>query len=369
MAGPHPALLDLAADRPLARQVDWDRLVASAVEHRMGGLLWSRVRTGEIHCPTVWKEQLAGADVVVRSRHRRIWEALASVNRRLGALDVEFAVIKGVPAEARWYARAGERPCRDLDLLIGPGDVGRIGEVLAALDPEHELRDHAAELVELGLVQSFDLVVDGMAVDLHVDLFKLGPPCRHPERLFARTVPLVLPDGGTVRAVDAELSLVHFLLHLNRDSYCWLLGFADVARLLAGEDLDWEAIGRLVADEGLEAPVWGGLNAVTTTLGVPAPSRSPQGCRASLWRALWRPSVRLQGDMGWVRYRRRPNWLPVVVDMGLPPVIAWSWRQLVLSPTLVAHTNPGRRGPWWWRLIRGRWGRAVERRRAVRRLR
>jgi len=371
MARPHPALVELAARRspPSSSLGDWDALLRSAVEHRMTGLLWSRVRTGELECPPPWKAQLAGEDVLVRARHRRLWDVLGAVTRELSLLGVEAAVIKGVPAEARWYDRVGERPCRDIDLLLAPTDVPRVPDVLDALHPGHELRTSFPELWEAGLVQSLDLNVAGVGVDLHVDLFRLGPPARHPERLWRRTTAMPLPDGGAVRVLDAELSLVHFLLHLNRDSFSWLLGFADIARILGREELDWDAIDAIVADEGIDASVWGGLAAVAETLGVRAPTREPQGWRGRLWRIVWRPAVRLQGDEGWVRHRHRLYWLPVVSRVGMMRALQWEGRQLSLSPRLVAHTHSDFRGPWWWRLARGRVERAVGRRMDVRRLR
>lgn len=369
MARPHPALVELAAGRALPPVDDWERLMRSAAEHRMTGLLWSSVRTGAVPCAAPWKEQLATGDVLVRSRHRRIWDALASVSDRLGALGIEFAVIKGVPAEARWYDRTGERPCHDLDLWVAPSDVRRVGEVVAALAPDHGLRDHLPEVFGRGLGQSIDFAVNGISVDLHVDLFKLGPPSRQPDRLWAHTGPFVLPDGREVKVLDAELSLVHFLLHLNRDSFCWLLGFSDVARILCCEEIDWDAVGRLVEDEGLDASTWGGLEVVADALGIPPPSRSQAGWRGRVWRVVWRPSVCLQGDLGWVRYRHRSYWLPLLARVGVRPTARWAWGQLALSPAVVAHANPGRRGPWWWRLVVGRLGRLLERRRALGRLR
>ena len=370
MARPHPALLELAAGRPLPTtptDVEW--LMRSALEHHMNGLLWTRARAGELDAGSQWREALAGLDVVTRARHRRIWEVLASIRTRLNGLGIEFAVLKGVPAEARWYDRVGERPCRDLDLLLSPAHLHRVGEVLDDLHPGHPLRDSYQAMFDRGIACSLDLEVEGVAVDLHVELFKLGPPCRDPERLWAHTVPYPLADGTEVLVLDAELSLVHFLVHLSKDSFCWLLGFADVARILERETLDWDGIERLVADAGLDAPVWGGVSAVADTLGLRTPRPPSRDWRGRLWSLIWRPSVRLGGDAGWVRHRHRPLWLPFVTDVGIAPALRWEWAQVTLTPALARQANPGHRGPWWWRLILGRLGRMAGRRSALRRLR
>jgi hypothetical protein len=336
----------------------------------MAGLLWSRVLAGDVSCPQPWKDRLASADLVVRARHQRLWAAAASVGDVLDPLGVEWALAKGVPAEARWYDRTGERPCGDLDVLLSPHHVPRTMDVVAALGLPTLESSTVREMLAGGVAQSVDVRFGNIAVDLHLDLLRLGPPIRHPDRLWARTVLYEARDGERkVRVPDAELSLVHFLVHLNRDTFCWLLGFADVARILEREELDWGAIEELVADEGLEAPVFGGLAAVTETLGLEAPHPRVPGWRMAVWRVVWRPSVRLGGELGWVRNRHRLYWLPIVTAVRPRVVLRWARGQLLLTPGVAADNSPDRRGPWWWLLIRGRIDRAVRRRRRAARLR
>ncbi len=57
MAHPHPALIELAAGRPLPFRVgDPEHLLVTALEHRMHGLLWSAV---EIDLPLETQRRLA----------------------------------------------------------------------------------------------------------------------------------------------------------------------------------------------------------------------------------------------------------------------------------------------------------------------
>ncbi|MEY2398327.1 MAG: hypothetical protein QOJ00_1501, partial [Actinomycetota bacterium] len=312
MGRPHPALIELAAGRRLPA-AEWDTLLPSAIEHHMTGLLWSRVQSGEVPCPQPWKDELAGRDVVVRAHHRRLWNAAAAIAAPLHDIGVDWCLVKGVPVEARWYARTGERPCRDLDIFIAPQDVALVEDVVAVLDPARARRSSVTEPLQRGVVQSVDLVFEGVAVDLHADLLRLGPPSPHPGALWEHVVGFEGGEAGAgLRVPDAELSLVHLLVHLNRDSFCWLLGFADVARILEDETLDWHALETLVRDEGVEAPVYEGLAVVAETLGLPAPHAQVPGWRSALWRVVWRPSVRLGGDLGWASGRHRAHWLPVV---------------------------------------------------------
>lgn len=335
----------------------------------MGGLLWSRVCAGELNLSPGLSESLARENLFTRARHRRLWNGLRSIGRRLGDIGVDVALVKGVADERRWYEREGERPCVDLDLLVNPAQTHRVAEVVALLDPAHGLRDDIESLYARGLLQSIDLQVDGVAVDLHLDLFKLGVRCRQPDLLWAHTMPGPFPDTGTVRLLQPELALVNFLLHLNRNSFCWLLGFADVVRLLDRATIDWVVVDELVRAEGVDVPVHGSLRAVTETLGVPCRGlRSLRGPRPWLWRVLWRTSVRLQGDVGWIRFRHRLHWLPFLLDGRLPEALRCMRAQLLLAPALIDHVSPGR-GPWPWRLLTGRFRRAGQRRHAIARLR
>lgn len=96
MAFPHPALIDLAAGRALPEIEDHWKLLKSAQEHRMTGLLWSRVLEGELTADPEWRETVAWQDVLIRARNRRLWETLAQVTANLGERGIEVAAIKGV---------------------------------------------------------------------------------------------------------------------------------------------------------------------------------------------------------------------------------------------------------------------------------
>ena len=99
---PHPALVDLAAGRLLGPTGDPAVLVRSAREHRMGGLLWTRVGQGELELDAPARRTLVEDDLVFAARRRRLWSALASVAEQVQSLGIEVATVKGVTAEARW---------------------------------------------------------------------------------------------------------------------------------------------------------------------------------------------------------------------------------------------------------------------------
>jgi hypothetical protein len=371
MARPHPALVPLAAARPLPKIDDPRELVRSALEHRVAGLLWTQVAAGQVELGQPWTDELLQDDIRTWGRHQLLWDGLVRVTRRLERMGIGVASAKGVTAEARWYERAGERPCFDADLLLAPGDVGRIGEIVRELMPEHPLRDSAQALVDSGALQSVDLFVEGIHVDLHVDLLKFEIiRSRQGRVIWDRIVPFRLADGTTIKVVDPEISLVHFLVHLNKDRFAYLLGFADVARICAKEKLDWEFIDRFVRGEGIESQVYLALDAVLGTLAVSVPAHPPvRGLRVMAWRRLWSPSFRLRGDIGRLTSRHRQHWLAFIARGRAFEATRGYLRRLVPPPALATYQTPETRGPYLWRIIAGRVQNAMRRRQGITSLR
>jgi hypothetical protein len=353
MTPPHPALFDVAAGRGLPTVTDPPELCRSAREHRMWGLVWTRVQGDPDH-RTWW--ELAALDLAYDRWRSRLEAMLEHVAARLGDLGVEVATFKGITTEARWYARRGERPCSDVDLLISPRDWHRAREIVEALHPGHVLAPDVNRLVRKGLLQSIDLFVDGVSVDLHFDVLKVGVPAHQNELIFERTLAYGLASGQSVRVLDPEVALVHLLVHLNKDRFRCLLGYADVARVLSREELDWGFIERFARREGLHLPVHLALQVVVETLALNRPSRPRMtGLGPAVWHFLWRPAVRLQGDLGVIRFRHRQDVLPLFsVERWCEVLRFWVRRRVFPARVFLDEWYPDSTGPYLWRLLRGR---------------
>ncbi len=371
MGRPHPLLFELAAERvptasyPLAVQ----DLLHSAFEHRMQGLLWSSLAAGQIELPPEQKLLLAARDLIVQAHHDRLWSRLFDVQARLARLGVQTAAAKGVTAEDRWYLRVGERPCSDIDLLLEPGSETRLADVMDELQPGHPLRSEIVGLVRTGALQSVDLVVDGVAIDLHVDLLKVEIPTRGAEALWSRTHVIQSSSGVSVRVIDAETSLIHFAIHLNKDRFARLLAFADVARVLARESLDWSFIESFVAGEGLRVPVFNSLHAVTSALRLSPPPvpRLRHGWRGKAWNRLWPARQRLLGYTGIGTRLHRHLWIPWLAEGRMwESLVWWTRRRALPNGDLLRLYDPDVTGPYPVKLIVGRFRGWRTRRRAAR---
>jgi hypothetical protein len=373
MARPHPLLIDLAANREPSQfnLREADEMISSAIEHRVAGLLWSRIVDGTLEFEREETRRLAKLDLAVQAHHRRLWNLLEEVGKALDEIGVEVAVAKGVAAETRWYDRAGERPCRDIDLVLAPASVQSVDKVIARLDPKLPLSVDMSDLMRRGVLQSIDLEVHGIPVDLHADVLKVEIPIRGAEVLWARTQEYEAPSGFRYRALDPELSLVHFLIHLTKDRFSRLLGYADVSRILARESLDWDFIDDWVGREGLRVPVYSALYRVTDSLALPRPPvERPVGRRARAWSRFWPERGQLLGRLGDETKEHRRFWIPWLAEGRTREAMHWWLRRRVFPPAaLVTAYYPDARGPYLVRLVSGRIRRALERRRAANRVR
>jgi Uncharacterised nucleotidyltransferase len=345
--GPHPALIDVAAGRGLPVVTDPMPLLRSAFAHGMGGLLLSEVERTDAPWRRIALGVLTARQASVRAWHERLWAALAFVSAVLDDAGIDVAIAKGIAAEARWYARTGERPCNDLDLLLSPAHLGRIDDVIAAIEPSHQLCGKVRRLAERGVIQAIDLVHEGVPIDLHWDLLKLGIPSRNRQAIWDRTVPFTLPDGRSLRALDAECSYVHFLMHLNKDRFRRLLGFVDVARVYEREDLDHATVERLVRADGIEASVSASWEVVVRTLGLDARNQIPATpVRSLIWHIAWRPSVRLRAAESSVRFRHR-QWLIAALSRGRAVEALRCWVRATFPPAdFLAYAHSDYAGRW-----------------------
>jgi hypothetical protein len=359
-------LVDLAAGREPALDVLDRRTVALAQEHRLTGLLWSWARNRAVDGEL--KSELARSDLHVQAHLLRVWGVLDEAVTRLAAAGIEVATIKGVTTEARWYGRRGERPCSDVDLWLAPHQLDRAADALRILEPEHPWVGLVGQLAVTGRVQAVTTRVDGLEVDLHFDLLKLGIPTRQNAEAWSRTTSHPLSRGGSVKVLDATTALAHLLVHLNKDRFQRLLGYADVARVIAGGDVDWVRLAHFADREGIAAPMLCTLGAVLDELSLPWPAelQRPGGVRAWTWRRLWPPSIRLRGTEGRLRYRRRQDLIALMARGRAREAVAWWLRDVWPPPDVVTARYREFRGPYLWKLLRGR-ARAVAVTRATRR--
>jgi hypothetical protein len=349
-----PLLYDLAAGRDDPSASVDAHVISLAWEHRMTGLLWTWAR--EHLADVEMKTGLAQHDLHVQAHLGRVWEVLEASVTRLTAAGIEVATIKGVTSEARWYDRRGERPCSDVDLLLSPHQLDRVAEAVRLIEPDHPWVSHVTSMAANGRIQAVTTHLDGLEVDLHLDLLKLGMPTRQSTEMWELTTPYSLPGGGSVRVLDDTTALLHLLVHLNKDRFQRLLGYADIVRIIATGRVDWARLERFARGEGISMSAFRTLEVVLDELSLPWPVelQRPSGFRARIWNLIWREGIRLRGTEGRLRFRRRQDWISFLARGRRVEALRWWLRDVWPPGPIVAAHYAHIRGPYLWKLIRGR---------------
>lgn len=334
---------------------DLPDFLRSSLEHRMTGLVWRCVQSGGLAVEPQLHRGLATESMLTEQRNRRLSAALAHAHELLAEEGIGVATFKGVAAERRWYEGVGDRPCWDVDLLVAPHSLNRSGRLVETLDPRRPNDGRIQRLVDAGILQTIDVVFEGVVLDIHFDLFKLGISSRQPDIVWERTVEVALADGAMVHALDAETSLVLSLLHLNKDRFAKLLGFVDVLRIMERGHLDWGFVDAFVKGEGIETPYSHAFEVVVQTLGIDHSLDLPTGWRSRLWNILWSPEIRLLGEGSRLRYGRRTAVLfPFLVTGRFWDAVRYVFRRMFPRSDMIDLVHPGTSGPYLWRLASAR---------------
>jgi hypothetical protein len=360
MSRPDPSLLAIGRGE-IVHIGSEDEFIESAVEHRMVGLVFSLVSEGTLELSPPAVASLAKLDLSAAAHHQRLWSTLEEVTSRFSSAGIDSVAFKGVVDEARWFSRVGERPCSDVDLMIE--DEGAFDDAVALLRPDHPLLGQLSRLANQGHIRSLDLRVGNVWLDLHVDPLKVGRGWHCSREWLDRTEPLTTPSGAQVRVFDAEATAALKLLHVGKDRFRYLLSLVEVARLLEDE-IDWDVVRTLAADEGILEPVLVAAQVVAEEMRLERPQPRLNNWRARMWRHLWGPQVRLWGEAGRYRFGRRSQWImPLTMPGRALETVTWMARTAVPPSALFDLKHPGGRGPYPWRLVSRRLGYLANRRR------
>ena len=269
------------------------------------------------------------------------------------AHGVGVTFIKGVALESQIYTRSGERPTSDIDICIRSGTTADVAAWVTSLQPFHMWVPHLTALLEGRHIQSVDLIVDGVEVDVHFDPLKLEiVESRQPAELLSRMDACDL-GSTTVTGLDPEANLFLALLHLNKDRFRSLIAFSDVRRLLDLVD-DWDWILRYAAAEGLRTPIVASLDVVVSTLGLAHDVPRPGAVGGRMWKLAWPPGDRLLGREGLVRFRYRQMLIPLFGRRRAWEAARGLLRRILPPAAMVRAFYPKDRGGYLRTLVIGR---------------
>jgi Uncharacterised nucleotidyltransferase len=315
--------------------LDWARLLRLAEEQGVLPLVTKRL--GELDegvVPAEIRRELRDAARAQTLFTLSLTAELFRVLARFAALGIEVLLTKGPVLSARCYGDPGLRQYTDLDLVLRDADIERATETMIALgyDPKVSLKAIQARKIPGEYV--FSQRGTNLLVELHTErTFRYHPRPLSVEKLFQRRA-RVRFDGRDVPALSTEDELILICIHGAKHFWERLMWIADVAALVSGQPVDWEAATSAVREVRAERMLRVGLLLARNVTGASLPTKVVEEIGADS------RAVRIAA-----RIARR---LPVVDDEpfglleraafrirmrgGFPPGVAYLWR-LSVSPT------------------------------------
>ncbi|MCH7670482.1 MAG: nucleotidyltransferase family protein [Acidobacteria bacterium] len=353
-----PLLIDLAVGRKPRAARDPAALVAAAADQRMLGLLWQATRSGDVALDEVQKKRIAIGQVRSRSREAKIVAVLPKVLEIARSIDVRLVLFKGAALEYQLYRVSGLRPYTDLDIAVAPESRARFGELVERLDPAHSLANNAQRLSDAGVLDSIDIQLDGVWIDLHVDPFKVGLELREPDLVWDSTE-VVDIAGIDVEVFGLEAAALQMMLHELKDRFSFLIGHCDLLRLCTDPKLDRELLQKMISAQGYSSLFTFVMDVVEDDLAqVIHPTKAVRGWRHVVARRVWPSHIRLGGSQGRVDHHRRQQFIPFLATGRVLEALRW-WRHVVFPSTVMLvywgeqlHPHhPKLRGPYFWKLL------------------
>ena len=300
----------------------WGETLNVADWHRLSPALFSLLRSSADAPPAVLSA-LERAYLANAARSLFIRDVTGRVVAALGAADVPALLLKGVALVATVYPDPARREMLDIDLLVPDDRLAAASDALAALgyrparpgdNQPGDRRAGAAAGADsrLRVAPHHDEALVGeeqvVAVELHRHIAIAGEGRRFDISGFwerARTMP-----ETKLPVPSPEDLLLHVAFHFTRNRLGGsarrrgtggaLAQIADIDRIVAAEQVDWDALGATAQDYGLGARVFLGLFAARE-LGVAIPADvltrlQPAGFEPELGRRLVALRVLRAGD-------------------------------------------------------------------------
>lgn len=362
LAQVEPALTDVVTGRDIRAVVDPAGLVTTAAEHRLTGLLWHAVQAEELAVDEVQKKRMAIGQVRLRTRQAAIVGVLPRLLADARAVGVRLVLFKGAALENQLYGVSGLRPFTDLDVAVAPESRHRFGDLVARLDPAHSLAMKAQRFVDAGILDSLDIQIDDVWIDLHVDPFKVGLDLLQPDLVWGSTE-IVNISGTDVEVLGLEAATLQMMLHELKDRFAFLIGHSDLMRLCTHPNLDRALLAKMVAAQGFDSLFTFVMDVVERDVRVVVhPIEPVRGWRHVVARRVWRATIRLGGDEGRRSHHRRQQFIPFLAKGRAAEALSWWWRVIFPPSELLEYWggllhphHPPLRGPYLWKLTRRRW--------------
>lgn len=280
-----------AASAP-SRPLDWSYLAAAADRQGVTPLVHDWVaRHPEMLVDAQWASRLHEAYWANHFRNRLLLQELADVSRAATGQGIDLMPLKGAILATGYYRTPALRPFSDVDLLVRPADVRRLGRLLRTLD-YREVESPASYLDARWLDpesrqyswvasrEGFEIQIEYRVQSLELTVARLADLDRTLTAAHRRQTGEVWErakqDGATgLWRISPEDLLLDVAVHLAAKHLdfrvIWLHDIALVSA--ATPDLDWAYLWTAASRLRVAASLGAALEAAARWVGAPIPDQ------------------------------------------------------------------------------------------------
>lgn len=206
----------------------------------------------------------------------RVWaehvrDALVSLLELFGTAHVETCALKGPVLAERLYPQVFDRPSIDLDVLVRPGDLGRVREVLAGAGYAGDTALVATYLTAHSHHLHFTQA-GRPALELHFHAYRGFGTTMPAAALFDRARAYQFAGRVETRVPAPEDEIIYLAAHAAGHSFVRLLWLYDLKQLVSSSAVDWSAVAQRSEALGLATPVRYAVRLLRQWLGVGGPA-------------------------------------------------------------------------------------------------
>jgi len=210
---------------------------------------------------------------------------------------IRAVVLKGPPLASRLYGDVAIRPCKDIDILVPPGELAKAQEVLEkegyrAIDipyPEQNFTSRQLMLIKRSLHQSFHVNywhnTKNVSIELH---WKFGKSIHELPFPNESNITRIEIAGYLLPVLCDEDWLIYLIVHGADHAWFRLRWMVDIARFTQQDGMDWEKTAFIAKSIGIQTLLHQSLILANRLLDVPVPVNFQSAVASD--RAAWRLS-------------------------------------------------------------------------------
>jgi len=252
-------------------------LIAQAERHRIGPLLRDRLLRHGLYdaLPAEARTALDAQYLASSARALARYHELGALLGKLADADIPVIALKGIYLAKALYPEPGLRPMGDMDLLFRIPDLQRVQGLLLGLG---YAREEPGRPIEEFLPRRHQLPQfrrrGATSIEVHMAIERptAGFPIDY-DALWARARHWPI-DGRPLMALAPQDLLLHLCLHgvYHHGAQVDLMAVMDLARVVALEPLDWDAVVAGARRWGAERPAYYGLELARRLLSTEVPA-------------------------------------------------------------------------------------------------